>query len=231
MNNKLGLPGMDDYKQCPKCGEIKIFGEFTVDKTCKTGRKSWCKKCCSEKSIQYYYKHRERMCENGRKWRSENREKHRELVKRWQKTHKSGVQELKKRAYVNLRRTSRGRLKENFRTRVAMSIKRGCKGNHKWELIVGYTLQDLMRHLEKKFTPEMTWGNYGSYWHVDHKIPIAAFNFETAEDIDFKRCWALCNLQPLEAKENISKKDRLFVPLQPSLLLNLGSSISERTPE
>jgi hypothetical protein len=65
----------------------------------------------------------------------------------------------------------------------------------------------------------MTWGNYGQ-WHVDHKIPISAFNYETPDDIDFKRCWALKNLRPMWAKENISKGAKLDKPFQPALALS-----------
>jgi len=63
----------------------------------------------------------------------------------------------------------------------------------------------------------MTWENYGTYWHIDHKIPIAVFNYEKPEDIDFRLCWSLKNLQPLEKIENIKKKDKLEKPFQPSL--------------
>ena len=38
-------------------------------------------------------------------------------------------------------------------------------------VLLGYSAQDLKIHLEKQFTSEMSWSNYGSYWHIDHKIP------------------------------------------------------------
>jgi hypothetical protein len=50
-----------------------------------------------------------------------------------------------------------------------------------------------------------------------NKIPIAVFNYEKPEDIDFRLCWSLKNLQPLEKIENIKKKDKLEKPFQPSL--------------
>ena len=64
----------------------------------------------------------------------------------------------------------------------------------------------------------MIWGNYGD-WHIDHKIPISAFNFTKPEHEDFKRCWALSNLQPLWAKDNISKNAKLEKHFQPSLAI------------
>jgi hypothetical protein len=66
----------------------------------------------------------------------------------------------------------------------------------------------------------MSWENYGKYtWHIDHITPVAAFNYDNPECLDFKKCWALSNLQPLEAKKNHSKKDKIVSPFQPSLLL------------
>jgi len=85
---------------------------------------------------------------------------------------------------------------------------------------VGYTLEDLKFRLEKQFAENMTWNNYGKKgWEIDHKIPIAAFNFETPTDTDFKKCWALKNLQPLWSAENIRKQDKVDRPHQPSLLI------------
>ena len=90
------------------------------------------------------------------------------------------------------------------------------KGGRQWESLVDYTKEDLVKHLEKQFKPGMTWDNYGK-WHIDHKIPIAAFNFTRPEHEDFKRCWSLKNLQPLWASENSAKGATLAKPFQPSL--------------
>lgn len=76
----------------------------------------------------------------------------------------------------------------------------------KWTAILGYTLDDLMKHLERRFKPGMTWDNYGRFgWHIDHKKPVSSFNFTSENDTQFKECWSLNNLQPLWWKENISK--------------------------
>jgi len=42
-------------------------------------------------------------------------------------------------------------------------------------------------------------------WHIDHIRPISAFSFTVPEDPEFKECWALNNLQPLWAFDNLSK--------------------------
>ena len=101
------------------------------------------------------------------------------------------------------------------------SIKKSKAGRH-WETLVNFTIDQLKMHLEKLFTSDMSWENYGSYWHIDHKTPMAVFNFNKPEDIDFRLCWSLKNLQPLAAKENIKKGTKLEKPFQPSLLLQVG---------
>jgi len=91
---------------------------------------------------------------------------------------------------------------------------------------VGYTLQELKKRIESKFQPGMSWDNWGrgpDKWHIDHIIPISAFNFTSVDDLDFKRCWALKNLQPLWEPQNLSKNNRLEEPFQPGLILKLPS--------
>jgi len=96
----------------------------------------------------------------------------------------------------------------------------GKKNGRKWESLVGYTLADLMRHLERLFLPGMNWDNYGRRgWNVDHIIPRTAFNYTSPEDEDFKRCWALSNLQPLWEADNIRKSNKLMTAFQPALAL------------
>jgi len=95
----------------------------------------------------------------------------------------------------------------------------GSKAGYSWEVAIGYTADDLVKHLENLFLPGMTWNNYGTAWHVDHIIPVRAFNFNSVHDEDFKRCYALSNLRPLWAMENIKKGGKLKKPFQPSLSL------------
>ena len=72
-----------------------------------------------------------------------------------------------------------------------------------------YTEEELVSHLETYFTEEngYSWGNMDE-WHIDHIRPVSSFNFTTTDCEDFKKCWALSNLQPLWAADNISKGDK-----------------------
>jgi len=93
----------------------------------------------------------------------------------------------------------------------------GTKNLRHWENLVGYTVEQLKRSLERKFTDGMSWDNYGVYWHIDHYLPLSAFNFEKPEDKDFKLAWALKNLRPLKADENQKKWNKPPVPVQRSI--------------
>ena len=73
--------------------------------------------------------------------------------------------------------------------------------------ILGFDKHTLREHLESQFTEGMSWDNMGE-WHIDHIRPIASFNYDSTEHPDFKKCWALNNLQPLWAADNIRKGDK-----------------------
>lgn len=141
-------------------------------------------------------------------------------AKSWCMVNPDRVRELVNRGNIKSRSTSKGKLNHNIGNNIGHSL-RGSKAGRRWEDLVGFTVEQLKKHLEKRFEPRMTWENYGTYWEIDHKIPIAVFNFEKPEDIDFRLCWSLKNLQPLEAKKNRSKQDKIGKPFQPSLLVAL----------
>ena len=85
---------------------------------------------------------------------------------------------------------------------------RGRKGGRRWQTILGYAVDDLMARLSARFKPGMTWENYGQ-WHVDHIVPKAAFAYTKETDAAFRACWALSNLQPLWATENMRKQAKV----------------------
>lgn len=81
------------------------------------------------------------------------------------------------------------------------------KAGRSWREFVPYSLPELMAHLERQFLSGMTWDNYGK-WHVDHVVPLSSFSFEQPGDAEFQAAWALSNLRPLWAKDNIRKNAR-----------------------
>jgi hypothetical protein len=122
---------------------------------------------------------------------------------KWQKENSKHINK-----YHRERRNNNPKIKIN--TNMGNSIRdalRDKKNGRHWEDLVDYTLDDLMNHLENKFEDWMTWDNYGE-WHIDHIKPRSWFNFESIKDEEFKKCWSLENLQPLEAHKNLVKNNR-----------------------
>lgn len=97
--------------------------------------------------------------------------------------------------------------KHVLRMRISHSIRRSLsepKRNRKWETLVGYDRDALITHMERQFPAGMGWHNMRA-WHIDHIVPLASFDFSTADDQGFKAAWALTNLRPLWAAENVQK--------------------------
>ncbi len=150
----------------------------------------------------------------GRKLPAETREK---MSKARKGKNVLSKEELKKRVKAR-RNNPKFRLKMSISKGIRDSLKKGNKNGRHWETLVGYTFNDLKKHFEKQFTEGMSWENYGE-WHIDHIIPVKVFNFDKPEHLDFKRCWALKNLRPLWAKDNILKRAKITTSFQPSLKL------------
>jgi hypothetical protein len=97
------------------------------------------------------------------------------------------------------------RIKRSLRTRFYKSITKKAKYNSINKLI-GCSITELRQHLEKQFTNGMTWDNYGE-WHIDHIKPCSKFNLKLIEDQ--RECFNYNNLQPLWAKDNLTKYNKI----------------------
>ncbi len=71
--------------------------------------------------------------------------------------------------------------------------------------LLGCSRDELKNLLEKKFTENMTFENYGE-WEIDHIRPLASFNLKSIDEV--KICFNHNNIQPLWKNENRSKKDK-----------------------
>jgi hypothetical protein len=145
---------------------------------------------------KWYEQNKENRKEYHKKWRIENADKWRQIKRDYEKNRKSNDPLYK--------------LISNFRTAIYQVLKENNikKNGHYFE-ILKYTPEQLINHLEKQFSDEMTWDNYGD-WHVDHKHPISLYNIKEIGDNEFMKCWSLDNLQPMWGVDNIKKSNKLF---------------------
>lgn len=96
--------------------------------------------------------------------------------------------------------------------------KRGAsKEGHLWE-ILGYEPERLERRLRRTIPAGFGWEHFmAGELHIEHRIPLSAFNYESEFDHDFKRAWALSNLRLWPAGPNMAKGAKLEQPFQPCL--------------
>lgn len=116
--------------------------------------------------------------------------------------------------------------KRKIRHRMAANMRKAIKqkkAGRSWETLVDYTMADLIKRLKTTIPEGYSWENDfvngNNVLHIDHIIPMAAFNFDSPKHLDFKRCFALKNLQLLPAIENAAKSAKLTKSFQPSLMI------------
>jgi len=200
---------------------------------------------------QWSKKNPEKVREKNKQWRKNNPNYMDDYMDEYRKNNKERIAMLNKIRYDKWLNKNKGYNKDYMKEYIRKYMKHKrktdlkCNLNHKmsgeiykslrrkkngwhWEDLVGYTLEDLIKRLKKTMPKGYTWEDcLNGKLHIDHIIPKSIFHFTKPEHPDFKKCWALKNLQLLPAKENIIKSNKLSKPFQPALKI---SFISESTP-
>ena len=183
-------------KKCTKCKIKKDESEFQKSNKGIKGLKWECRKCAYARTSAWDRKNKEYMKEYRLKWQERNKE---EVRRKHRDSHR-----------IRRKIDPVYRLNDNMSSSIWIAIKKE-KAGRSWKTLVDYTLEEFMQYLERKFDEKMTWENYGRYWHIDHIKPKSLFNYKTAEDPEFRECWRLDNLQPLEAIANIRKSNKYII--------------------
>ena len=84
-----------------------------------------------------------------------------------------------------------------MRIRLNHALKNNFKSGKTLELL-GCSIKEYSVYLEKQFDKNMNWGNYGTYWEIDHTIPLS-------KDGSFH----YTNTTPMTVSENRSKNNKL----------------------
>jgi hypothetical protein len=153
-----------------------------------------------EKSRRQYLKRREKYQEYLRARYAADPQKYREIAKEWRRRNPN----YQKKRFA---KKPEAKLAAALRRRILKALDGEVKSGSTYELL-GCTWEHLRWHIEVQFDEKMTWENHGSYWHLDHIIPLDSFDL--SEPAQQRRACHWKNLQPLEAKENIRKKNRLL---------------------
>lgn len=99
---------------------------------------------------------------------------------------------------------------EDIKRLVRYRTRKFIKGSPKHQdfvVLAGCTREELIKHIERKFLPEMTWKNWTTTgWHIDHIKPLASFDLSDIEQL--KKACHYSNLQPLWAEDNLKKGNK-----------------------
>jgi hypothetical protein len=201
-------------KSCLQCNIIKPIQDYRKYTDRENTYSNTCKKCLNEQDKQRK--------KNRRKKRSEtfmtkcekcNEEKPLKCFSKLKKNYKKKIclscypvflTEQKNEWCRNERQTNVNyRLKKSLAARLrTVLVKNDSTMNY-----IGCNIQYLREWFEYNFTSEMSWENYGSYWSIDHIIPVCKFDL-TVENEKLK-CWNWSNMMPVTVKYNSSKKQQI----------------------
>lgn len=173
--------------------------------------------CCKEHQ-QKYYKDTNYDSIMGKKHYQENKEHYKKTHSKYYYANKDKtLQRGRKNRAIRQATDPDFVLKKRLRSQIRDHLKRNklSKDFYTFDLL-GYNVEELRSRLESLFEqnslPEkekLSWDNMGNVWHIDHIKPCASFKFVNDDGSlnkdDIKECWALENLQPMYAEDNMSK--------------------------
>ena len=139
---------------------------------------------------------RERNRRKMRQWRAANRERAREL-------HREATQRYRD------KRGPRAAIDTYAYKAVRMAL---VAQDAKSKYFPDFTGKDLKRRMMALMPNGWTFADYGDKWEIDHIDPITAFDYDSIDDPQYRRCWSLHNLRPLckvaNRKKGGSKRSR-----------------------
>ncbi len=211
-------------KKCTKCNIEKDLDKFGRLKRGKNGYRAECKECVKEYRLKnsehiieyrrqyninnrdykklYRLRNIEKIKEQDRVYRLNNKEKHKEwLINNKDKVRINTNKYQKNRKKIDVL----FKLSSNIRTLISNCIKRqGYKKESTIQEILGCSFKYFKSHIESQFTEGMNWNNSGE-WHIDHIYPVSL----AKDKNQLIKLNHYTNLQPLWAKENIIKSNKI----------------------
>jgi hypothetical protein len=214
-------------KICSKCKvnkELLFFGKLKSSKDgfrydCKICRKDYRnnnKDIIKENQKKYYNKNKNDLLDKNKIYRLNNRDvinlqkkEYREKpdIKEHIKQKNKEYLEIRKYKIKIKRQTDLNfRLSEVYRSKFHKFIK---NYNTLLTTTLGCDYNYFKLWIEYNFDNNMSWDNYGTYWDLDHVLPLSKFNFN--DDNDIKLCYNWCNFKPLNKSLNIKKSNNILI--------------------
>ena len=194
-------------KHCSKCETWKKLDDFNSQKS------SWDELCRLCRNCMIEYKREKRNSDPKYKEADEKyNEKYKESGKKRemsQKRYNEKKEEIIEKCIAYNKKKyhsdSNFKLVCTLRNRINKVLRESnTKKSKKTMELTGCTVDELKKHIEKQFKPDMKWSNHSvKGWQLDHIKPLASFDLSILEYQ--KKAFHYSNLQPLWAEENLSK--------------------------
>lgn len=180
------------FKKCSKCESVKSLSEFDKDRSKKDGHYSCCKQCKKD--------YRNKNLEHCREYYTDWYNKNSDYYRNYRKNNKENKNSYQREYSKNKRNTDPlYKLRSNISCLIRKSIKRrGYTKKSKTYEILGCDWNTLKEHIESNFDENMNWENQGTYWDIDHIIPMSSAKSEE----DAIKLNHYTNLCPLESYYN-----------------------------
>lgn len=205
-------------KICRICKKRKQIVHFHIKNSNKDGRNSQCKICKNKYSKNLHHKNKSIINDKKKEYYLINKEKIKirqqnyyiqnkvSILARCKEYQQNNRQKINKYHKNRRKKDEKYRILHSLRVRLNSATK-GLVSDSTKELI-GCSLEQLKIHLENRFTKGMNWQNYGrNGWHIDHIKPCTSFDLTDPKQQ--QECFHYSNLQPLWAKDNISKGNKI----------------------
>ena len=189
-------------KQCIKCKKIKFIAEFLKSISTESGYGPKCKECYNEyqreyrkkknTALEYYYRNQAKCQEKSRNYSKTNRETRNEIQRIWRKKQRETNPSWK--AWENARK----------RIWKVMNVKKQTSTDK----LIGTTPIMFKLWLEYTFSEKMNWNNYGTYWHIEHVIPLATFDITQNDQVLNAFNWKNCRAET--KKFNLKKQNNII---------------------
>jgi hypothetical protein len=141
-----------------------------------------------DKARAYYHANKEKLAPSFKRWKQANKDHTNAYARKYVRDRYASDPEYRLKKL--LRRHS---------TRLKGRRKPGTSREY-----LGCTIEEAKRHIESLWQLGMTWDNHTKTgWHIDHIIPLAAFDFTDEEQV--KKALHYTNLRPMWAKDNLKK--------------------------
>jgi len=205
-------------KKCCKCKKEKLVECFGKLSCSKDGLRYDCVDCrkeyrvrksvhIKEKQKSFYEANKEELAVKNKEYRDLHKTEIYEQRKEYRNREdiKTYIKK-KQQEYLPIRKIKikeRRKIDINFKmSEILRSKIHKMLHNRKSSYIkyLGCDIEWFKEWIEFRFHDDMNWDNLGSYWQIDHILPINSFDFTNENDITI--CFHWTNLQPLQAYEN-----------------------------